>query len=404
MSAIRPITHGSGGSPARPDRPWRRLLGFSVVCCAAGVTPSVFAQTDTNTVPHPVGDKLGTNQPASTKLVAPQHEKAFILIPPHGEDWTRHFQMGAIVALNIKATFHESADSQKISGNDPAQGIYDDGYVRTDNTGNSGGYTGYWGYQSASQYDAAAQTLSFHSASQFSAAGDAKGDGNPSYGVDLAYGTDFLYCKPAHVRIGWELGLNFLPISIQDKSTLAATVTQTTYIYDASGLYPKIPDAPYQGGSSGQGPLLPDTTKQPPGTQTLMGGTVTGRRSLDMDLFALRLGPSFFWDITPNLGVAVSGGPVVGCLTGNYDYDETVTINGVGSHNEGSFGATDMVYGGYVNAMVKYHIVDNGRNAYLFLGAQYTPTTAAHISSGGRSAHLDLSGQVYISAGMGWPF
>jgi len=333
----------------------------------------------------------------------PKWQKPFVLILPGGEDWTRHFHMGAVMALNISAKFHESG-TFGINGNNPAQGIYDDGYVRTDQTGDAGGFTGFWGYQSASQFNAAAQTLTFHSANSFTTSGQNDRSGDPSFGLDLVYGDDFAYFTPAHARIGWELGFGLLPINITDRSQLIGTVNQSTYVYDASGLYPRVPPAPYQGGSSGLGPLLPDQLAEPVSTSQLPHGVITGKRSLDMTLFTLRLGPSFFWEITPNLGLSLSGGPVIGCVTGNYDYDETITINGLGTHNGGSFGATAVMYGGYVNATLKYHIMDNDRNAYLFLGAQYEPLSKTTFSSGGRSAELDLSNQVNISAGIGWPF
>jgi hypothetical protein len=324
------------------------------------------------------------------------------VLVPQGEDWTTHFHIGAFAGLNIGANFHENGNAMfGISGNNPTKGIYDDGYVREDQTGNAGGYTGYWGYENASQYNAAAQTLTFHAANSFSAGGNASANGDPSVGLDLTYGRDYIYYKPAHIRIGWEVGFDMLPINIKDNEQLSATINQSTYTYNTGGIV--VPGAPYQGGSSGLGPLLPGTlaTGVP---QNSASGMVTGTRSLNLDLLTLRLGPSFFWDISENLGLSVSGGPVIGCATGNYDYDETITGPNISAHNKGSFGATDMTYGGYVNATLKYHIVDNGRNAYLFIGAQYTPMTAAHFSNGGRSAQLNLDGQVDFTAGMGWLF
>ena len=55
---------------------------------------------------------------------------AFIRIPPDTDDWTRHFRIGALVGMNISANFTRNG-TFGISGNNPAQGIYDDGYVRT---------------------------------------------------------------------------------------------------------------------------------------------------------------------------------------------------------------------------------------------------------------------------------
>ena len=69
---------------------------------------------------------------------------AFILVPQDTDDWTRHFYIGALVGMNISAKFQQSG-TFGISGNNPAQGIYDDGYVRTDNAGDPLGHTYYWG-------------------------------------------------------------------------------------------------------------------------------------------------------------------------------------------------------------------------------------------------------------------
>ena len=368
------------------------LLAWGVVCCLAGLATKGMAQT--NAVVAPSGAKPVSSKGPSAKE---EFSRNFVVLPPGGEDWTTHFHIGAFAGLNIGANFHESG-TFNVNHN---SGTYDDGYVRVDQTGNAGNATSYWGYNSASQYNAAAQTISFHSVTQFTSAGDAKANGDPSVGLDLTYGRDYLYWKPAHVRIGWELGLSGLPINIKDNSQLTATAKQFTYNYGTGGIV--VPGAPYQGTSSGLGPLLSDMPTSS-SYKDLPNQLVTGTRALDMDLFSLRLGPSFFWDISQNLGLSFSGGPVIGCVTGKYDYNETIFANGIGSHNQGSFGATDMTYGGYVNANLKYHIVDNGRNAYLFIGVQYTPMTAAHFSSGGRSAQLNLDGQVDFTAGMGWLF
>jgi len=139
---------------------WHNLLAWGVACCCVGVGREAMAQTNSITAPEggvlplempkPEGRKLKIKPDDAKDKISREASRNFILIPPHSEDWTRHFQMGAIAALNISAKFHESGDF-KISGNDPQHGIYDDGYVRTDDTGNAGGYTGYWGYQKASQ-------------------------------------------------------------------------------------------------------------------------------------------------------------------------------------------------------------------------------------------------------------
>src|SRR6185312_14826186 len=75
------------------------------------------------------------------------HPWRFEKISPDS-DWTRHFRIGALAGLNIKADFKTTGTFAAASG---TPGVYDDGYVLTDSTGNSGGLTGNWGYQNASQ-------------------------------------------------------------------------------------------------------------------------------------------------------------------------------------------------------------------------------------------------------------
>ena len=314
------------------------------------------------------------------------------------DDWTRHFRFGALVGLNISASFNERG-LFNLPGNNAANGIYDDGYVRDDQTGNAGGYTSYWGYDNPSQYNAAAQTLTLHRTTSYNTTGNSRDDGGPFVGFEMAYGGNLWYWQ--HIRLGWELGFGLLPISITDHQSFTATVNQSVYSFSTGGIV--VPNAPYQGGSSGVGPLIP-ANPPIPSTQTFPDGIVTGKRTLDVLLYTVRLGPSFYWDLTENMSLSASAGPAVGIVSGSYSYDETISSGTSSAHNTGSFGSTDVVYGGYVNALLMYHIVDNNRNADLYIGAQFMPLGDATFSSGGRNVQLNLGGQLYLSAGINWPF
>ena len=103
----------------------------------------------------------------------------------------------------------------------------------TDNTGNAGGWTAYWGYNNTSQYNSTAQTLTMHATSQFYFRVGQRQCVRTVAGIpgfDMAYGDNLWYWK--HARVGWELGFDWLPINISEKSSGGASVTQTTYTFN----------------------------------------------------------------------------------------------------------------------------------------------------------------------------
>jgi hypothetical protein len=312
------------------------------------------------------------------------------------DDWTQHISLGALVGLNISAKFSENG-SFNIPGN-AGSGIYNDGYVLEDQTGNAGGYTGYWGYDNASQYNATAQTLSMHDTTSYSAADNSGKNSAALPGLELGYGQNLWDWKRTH--IGWDAGVGVVAISIDNNYSAPATVNQTTYVYDTGGIV--MPDAPYQGGPSGQGePIIPATPSST-SSQTSTG-VVTGRRSLDGVLTTIRLGPSVNWDLNRHITTSLSAGPAVGIVVGEYKYNETITAGGASAQNSGSFVNTAVSFGGYVKASLMYYIWDGG-DADIFVSAEYMPMKNATIEDGGQEAQLNLSGQVYLSAGINWPF
>ncbi len=356
---------------------FRRPYAWGAVCCLAGFVPSAKAQPGIY------------NDADSSK---------FVRIPSDADDWTRHFRVGALVGFNLSADF-KMQGGFGISGNDPANGIFADGYVRTDQTGNARGHTSYWGYNSASQYDAVSHTLKMTALSDFNASGGGHDDKNAIPGFELAYGGNLWYWK--HARVGWELGFGLLSVNISDNRTVDGTITQSVYTFDTGNI--DVPGAPYQGGSSGQGTLISATGNKLPGPTTT-SGTVSGSHSLDVSLYTIRLGPSFYWDVTERIGVSLGAGPAIGVASGKYSYNETITTSGSSAHSYGKIDGADVVYGGYVNATVMYHFNDSGRNADVYVSAQYMPMGNAGFGGGGREGTLNLGGQIYLSAGLNWPF
>lgn len=316
--------------------------------------------------------------------------------PPRQGDWSGHFSFGAMVGLNLSAKFSEQG-LFALPGASLAPGVYDDGYVLPDQTGNSGQTTD-WGYQSAAQYNAAAQTLTMHRTSAFQISdGSSADEGGPFPGFELAYGGTLHRWQ--NLRLGWDFGFDLMPVMISDHATLAATVNQSAYTFGTGGVVPPPPG--YQGAYSGSGPLLGTAATSSAAVTT---GTVSGSRSLDLIIYGFRLGPTLDWDFSRNCSLSLGAGPAMGLVSGQYKYDELVSTAASSARASGGFQALDVVWGGDVSATLLYHTTDAARPVDLYLSAHYMPLGSAGFSQGGRSATLDLSGQVYLSAGVNWPF
>ncbi len=308
------------------------------------------------------------------------------------DDWSRHFRLGALLGLNISADFKMSGNFG-VGGTPP--GVYSDGYVQADNTGNAGGFTSNWGYQNASQVSGS--TLTMHSATSFSASGSDRENDDYSLGFDLGYGNS--YWRWGDARIGWEFGFGWLAIGITDDHTLPASANQTAFHFDTGGIV--LPTPGYQGTADSKG--APTIAASPSSqSETVLPGALSGSRKLDVSLFTFKLGPSVYFDLGQSFGLYASVGPALGLVSGDYKFNESIIIDQSSTPNTGRFGVTSLVYGGYASAVLVYHVPSERADHYL--GAQYLPLTDATASSGGREVRLNLTGQVNISAGINWTF
>lgn len=318
-------------------------------------------------------------------------------------DWARHFRLGGVVGFNLRADFQlngqfsvSGADQAGPVGVSGANHIYDDGYVRVDNTGNAQGYTSFWGYQNAAQYDAANQRLVMRSSSSFGLTDSTQVEGDPQAGFDLAYGGHLM--RVGGARLGWDLGFTWLPVSITDHRALSTVFTRKVHAFDTAGIV--LPDAPYNGGASGIGPTIHDVATALPDETS--PGTLTGSRTLDVTLYNVRLGPWLHWQLGPQFAFSLGAGGAVGIASTEYNYNETIVFaDGSQAPNRGSFGRTQVVYGGYVETAILYRTPEN---ADVYIGARFMTLGDTSISSQGRSAQLELGTGLYLTAGINWPF
>lgn len=318
--------------------------------------------------------------------------------PAETDYWPRHFRVGVMAGLNIKADFKMNG-TFAVSGYNPGaatSGIdhnYDDGYVRVDENGNAGGLTHYWGYNNAAQVSG--NDLIFHSAHTFTANGSTSEDSGLQPGLDVAYGGHLFRWGDA--LVGWELGFGWLMMDIEDNDPITISAQRTVHSYNKGTV--TLPTAPYNGGYNGPSVVIGDTPTQL-GDQTI-SGTVSGH-TLDVSLYTLRLGPTLHWELPYNFATQISAGAAIGFVSGDLEYNETLRFtDGSRTSNHGSTSDSQFVYGGYLGATLMYHVEEHGD---LYLGIQYMPLSSATFSGGGREAELNMAGGLYLSFGINWPF
>ncbi len=314
-------------------------------------------------------------------------------LPPIADYYKRRFRLGVLVGFNIKADFKMSG-TFNVSGHPP--GVFDDGYVLDDDAVDDV-YTSYWGYNNASQYNPSTGVLTMHEANSFTATSSSSEAADPQVGLEAVYGGNLWQWKKA--LIGWEFGFGWMPISVKDKSTVSTTFSRTAHTFDTAGIV--MPEGPYNGGPSGIGPtIFAAETGQ---SQETTPGTIRGSRSVDLSFFTFKLGPAVHWELHRRVALELSGGAAMGYVTGDYVADEQILLSdGSTTQNRLKKGNSDIVFGGYFSALVLVHTVEN---ADVYLGAQFMPLSSTTISGGaGREAELDLTGAIYLMAGINWPF
>jgi len=314
----------------------------------------------------------------------------------HSEDSTdnpNRFFLGPRFGMNFKADFQDNAANFNSVNPGPATGganhTYNDGQVLVDSSGNAGGRTWNWGYQNASQV--VGDTLQFHA---IQSSGSASTTGNPQFGGELVF--QRVIGRLPFVSAGsWglEAGFGLTDINLQDNRGGPGGVTTDTYALN--GVLP--PSAGYNGSFAGPGALLGDTP-----TRTLGSAILTSNQKLSGQLFSIRLGPFVEWNFTHQLSLAAGAGLTLAPGTIDYDFSETGTLPGGSTYAaRGHSSKTELLYGPYVGAMLRY---DFSKNWGIFVGAQFQSLNDMVESVGTHTARLDQSATVYGTLGISWRF
>jgi len=316
--------------------------------------------------------------------------------PEPSVDNANWFSFGPQFGLNINARFNHVGNVNPSSPG-PATGggadrTYDDGFVHVDSSGDAGGQTWNWGYQNAKQVQGS--TLTLHSASS-AMDGTLNENDNSAIGFDLAFGRNLGTVLGG--KWGLQAAFDFSTISIRDNNPLAGTGTLTSDSFSLSGVIPPL--APYSGSFNGPGPLLGDTPTRTAASDTVL---ITGQRTLDAQVYALRLGPYYEFLFGQRWSGRLGGGLALAMTDTRYSFNETVTFgSGLVVNNTGSSSGAEFRAGGYVEGKLLYAVTPS---TSLFAGAQYENLGTFSRNAGNEQAQLDMGSSVSVLFGFQWGF
>jgi hypothetical protein len=305
------------------------------------------------------------------------------------------FSVGPQFGLNITGRFKHVGNLNSAAGPATGGGInrdYNDGFVHVDSSGNAGGQTWNWGYQNSGQLQG--NTVTMHSSSD-TTSGAMNQDNNLGAGFDVAFGRNLGAVLGG--KWGLQAAFDFTSVSIHNSHPFSGTGTTISDAYSLGGV--TAPQAPYAGSFDGPGALLGDSPTRTTTSETI---SITGSRTLEAQVYALRLGPYFEAPVWKRWSARVGGGLVLAVADLQYSFNETITYgSGQVINKSGSSSGADFQTGAYLEGKILFAI--NPRLS-LYAGAQYEYLGTFSRKAGGEQAQLDMSSKIGVLFGAQWNF
>jgi hypothetical protein len=257
---------------------------------------------------------------------------------------------------------------------------YVDGYV--DTTGSANSQTRKFGYDYQDQIvsHGCGQAIEYHN--YRSEVSDFSGENDPSHGIELLYEREVSMIGTCPV--GFEIGFGYSRVDVS--GTHRGNVFQTTDTY--TGPDPWFNRAPFDSAKNRDTvPLYATPTRR---EAAYTQGEATASRSLEANIFGLRLGPSIKWPIAKHLELGVSGGFAAAFIDSEFAYSDSIVAGPNNRHKITSHGSThdlNVAYGGYFGAKI---IIPISERLFVSLGYLYRHLTDVDQSVNGRNAELDL--------------
>ena len=294
------------------------------------------------------------------------------------------------ISLGVKFAFGLSAELRNVSYTSTSAPDYDDGFVRTDVSGNAGGKTWYWGYEDDNQVSGDSLLMHTLNASPWDGyTQDLEGEIMP--GVELTYGRELKRWPLKNERaiiLGAELAISALDVEFKDQATLSGNVSRTTSAFGLDGVVP--PGAPYSGTYNGPGPLIDAT----PSSVTTDSVAVTAESDARVrsHVYGLRLGPFFEMPIAGRFNLQVSAGAAMMYANTTLWVSETITFDSaqIGEPpgaSEVDYSEGEFLFGFYGRALVGFDFNPSFR---AYLGIEYMSLGETSVTGGGKEATLQL--------------
>jgi len=352
----------------------------------------------------PAWSLLAAQQPASNA----QSDEVLptIKLEPVSEEMKNRIGLDYRMGLNIMVDFRHLG-GLALSSPGPATGSavnrnYDNGYSRVDVSTNAGALTWNWGYENPNSLQT--DELSLQSYRSLPNGVSKNQQDDPQHGGEIFYQRELMRGKRWH--LGAEAAFGSTSISVSDSHTLKNTSFRTNDTYPLGGII--APLAPYHGTFEGPGPLIPSVPQSRSTDVLARSATATGERTLDADVFMLRLGPYLELPLYKRLSVLMNAGLTLASARSQFSWNEKVTISDpannidlVSGHRSGSGSQTDFLVGWYAGGSLEYALT---KRINLLAGAQYQAAGHAVNTRNGKNSLLDMGSSIIVSFGAAYSF
>lgn len=337
------------------------------------------------------GSALAALALATAALAAPAPEKLPPL-PPEDEPVNTWFvRAGGRAVFGIKATISPSATSV-------TPGVFDNGFVLPDASGNPDGRTWNWGYDTADQVSGDQLWVSRLTGTPIAGTFSGKGD-EPSLGGELLAGAELTSFRLGRkeVTLGFEVGYGYTTFSVSQGGSARGTVRLTSSAYNLNGLIP--PAAPYAGSFGGPGPRIDLEPALTGGIDSPATAVTDG--DLDSNIHVLKVGIWLNYPMSEKLSLALSLGYASIYADTQYKFTGSVDFENPGipdmEATPRTIGGREWHPGFYAQLRLEYQF---NRRFAAYLGGDFQYNKDLEFSGAGRDVTLEFGSTFAGSLGV----